>query len=78
MDRRELRRRLAQRPRNVSFDEIERLLILSGWRLERTRGSHMHYRKNGQRIPVPFRRGAILMVYVNEVLQRTREVGDDV
>ena len=38
----------------------------------------MHYRKNGQRISVPFRRGIILRVYVDEVLQRTREVGDDV
>ena len=64
MDRRELRHRLAERPRNVRFEEIEQLLSLSGWRLERSRGSHRHYRKGSERISVPFRRGTILAVCV--------------
>ena len=77
MNRQELWRRLAARRHNVRFDEIERLLILSGWALERTRGSHKHYRKGPDRVSVPYRRGAILVVYVRDVLRRTREEGDD-
>jgi len=77
MDRRELWRRLASRPKNVRFDEVERLLLLSGWTLERTRGSHKHYRKGAERLSVPFRRGTILIPYVRDVLRRTREEGDD-
>lgn len=56
---------------------MERLLLLSGWTLERTRGSHKHYRKGGDRLSVPFRRGTILIPYVRDVLRRTREEGDD-
>ena len=77
MERRELWRRLATRPRNVRFDEVERLLLLSGWALERTRGSHKHFKKGPDRITVPYRPGTILAVYVRDVLQRTREEGDD-
>jgi predicted RNA binding protein YcfA (HicA-like mRNA interferase family) len=77
VDRRELWRRLASRPKNVRFDEVERLLVLSGWALERTRGSHKHYRKGTERLSVPFRRGTILIPYVRDVLRRTREEGDD-
>lgn len=77
VDRRELWRRLAARPRNVRFEEIEQLLLLSGWTLERTRGSHKHYRKDSHLLSVPFRRGPILVPYVRDVLRRTREEGDD-
>ncbi len=63
--------------RNVRFEELERLLLLSGWTLERSRGSHRFYRKGTQRLSVPFRRGAILFVYVREVLDRTREESDE-
>ncbi len=61
----------------MRFDEVERLLLLSGWTLERTRGSHKHYRKGAERLSVPFRRGTILIPYVRDVLRRTREEGDD-
>ncbi|MGH2632280.1 MAG: type II toxin-antitoxin system HicA family toxin [Tepidiformaceae bacterium] len=77
MDRQQLWRRLAARPRNVRFGEVEQLLILAGWSLDRTRGSHKHYRNGEQRLSVPFRRGTILAVYVREVLERTRDEGDD-
>ena len=77
MDRRELRQRLAARPRNVRFDEVERLLLLSGWTFVHVRGSHSHYRRGAERLSVPFRRGVILPAYVWDVLRRTKEVGDE-
>jgi predicted RNA binding protein YcfA (HicA-like mRNA interferase family) len=61
----------------VRFEEIEQLLLLSSWRLARTRGSHKHYRKGTDRLTVPFSRGPMLLPYVREVLRRTREEGDD-
>jgi len=57
--------------------EIDQLLLLSGWALTRTRGSHKHYRKGSQLLSVPSRRGPILIPYVRDVLRRTREEGDD-
>jgi predicted RNA binding protein YcfA (HicA-like mRNA interferase family) len=77
VNRRDLWRQLAARPKNVRFEEVEHLLLLSGWTLERTRGSHKHYRKGPDRVSVPYRRGTILIPYVRDVLRRTQEEGDD-
>jgi predicted RNA binding protein YcfA (HicA-like mRNA interferase family) len=77
VDRRELWRRLAARPRNVRFDEVEQLLLLSGWEYERTRGSHARYRRGAERVTVPIQRGIILVAYVRDVLNRTKEPGDE-
>lgn len=70
-------RRLAGHPRNATFEEVEALLLASGWRLERMRGSHAYYVRDGRRLSVPFRRGSILPVYAKLVLEVTRERGDD-
>jgi len=70
--RRQLWERLAQRPRAVRFDEIQRLLELSGWTLDRVRGSHHVFRRAGAQLTVPYRRPHVLPVYVREVLRRTR------
>ncbi len=77
MDRRELWRRLAQRPNSVRYAELQRLLELSGWSLHHIRGSHYVFKKGSERLVVPYRRPHILPVYVREVLRRTREDGDD-
>ena len=77
MDRRELWRRLKAGPNNVRFADAEQLLLLSGWNLERQRGSHVFYRKGERRISVPFRRGTMLPVYVWLLLDLTKEEGDD-
>ncbi len=47
MDRREYRRRLATRPKDVRFEEIERLLGLYGWELATIRGSHHVFKRDG-------------------------------
>ena len=74
MERAELRRRLARRPNAVRFEEIRRLLELSGWTLG---GSHYVFGRGGEQFVVPYRRSTMLPVYVREVLRRTREPGDD-
>jgi predicted RNA binding protein YcfA (HicA-like mRNA interferase family) len=78
VDRRELRRRLSQRPRDVRFEEIDRLLRLSGWRLNNVRGSHHVYRSpQGNHLSIPRAGGIVKVAYVRMVLAETKEDGDD-
>jgi len=73
MDRREFRRRLAQRPDSVRFEELERLLDLYGWKPDRSRGSHFVFRRGSEKVVIPRRRPHVLAVYVRLVLARTGE-----
>jgi predicted RNA binding protein YcfA (HicA-like mRNA interferase family) len=77
VDRRELRRRLAQRPNAVRFEELRRYLELCGFRLQRVKGSHHIFRRGPQGIVIPYRRPHVLSNYVREALAETREEGDD-
>ena len=61
----------------MTFAELRRLLELSGWALSRTRGSHHIFKRDGERLVVPYRRPHVLAVYVREALRLTREVNDD-
>lgn len=73
MDRREYRRRLAERPNSVRFEELERLLSLYGWTLDRSRGSHFGFRRGTAKIVIPRRRPHVLAIYVRLVLAHTGE-----
>lgn len=74
MDRKEFRRRLAARPANVRFEEIDGLLRLYGWELDTIRGSHHVYKRPGdQLLVIPFRRPSMLAVYVRKALDATGE-----
>lgn len=77
MDRQELWQRLARRPNSVRFSELVQLLEHSGFVLHTTRGSHHTYKRDHQRITIPFRRPHVLPVFVKQVLQLTREEADD-
>ena len=76
MNRREFRRRLAERPNSVRFEELQRLLDLHGWTLDRSRGSHFGFRRGSDKIVIPHRRPHVLAVYVRLVLERTGEDDD--
>ena len=74
MDRREYRRRIANRPNDVRFEELERLLSLYGWELDTIRGSHHVFKRDGKDlISIPLRRPRILAAYVRRVLDLTGE-----
>jgi predicted RNA binding protein YcfA (HicA-like mRNA interferase family) len=77
MDRREFRRRLAARPNNVRFEEVERLLRLYGWNYRRTSGSHVLFQREAQQVVIPFRRGHMLSSYVHYALKLTAEDDDE-
>jgi len=77
VDRAELRRRIAQRPNSVRFEELRRLLELYGWQVERVRGSH-HYFVNGRwRFSLPRQLPQMKPTYVRQVLALIEEVPDD-
>jgi predicted RNA binding protein YcfA (HicA-like mRNA interferase family) len=75
MDREELRRRIAQHPRTVTFDELRRLLEAYGWELARVRGSHHIFRLGTSTITVPHRRPTVLPTYVRQILAITESLG---
>jgi predicted RNA binding protein YcfA (HicA-like mRNA interferase family) len=77
MDRREMRRRMAQHPNAVTFDEARRVLEAFGWELRRVTGSHHVFSRGGERLTVPHRRPCILAVYVRQILRATEGRGDD-
>ena len=53
MDREELRRRIAQRPNAVRFQELRRLLEAYGWQHVRTAGSHYIFQRGTQTVSLP-------------------------
>ncbi len=65
--------RIAQHPNTVRFQDVVRLLTLSGWTLDRVRGSHHVFRKGADKLVVPFRKPHILSIYVKQVLDQTKE-----
>ena len=76
MEAQELRRRLAQRPNAVRFEELERLLLLCSWRLDRVRGSHHIFKREGDMVVIPLKRPHVRAHYVREVLRATEEIDD--
>jgi len=74
VDRKKLRARLAARPADVRFEELDRLLRLYDWELDTIRGSHHVYKRPGGRLLViPFHRPRVLAVYVRKALDATRD-----
>ena len=60
----------------MRFEDVVRLLVLSGWTLDRVRGSRHVFRKGADKLVVPFRKPYILPIYVKQVLDQTKEEND--
>jgi predicted RNA binding protein YcfA (HicA-like mRNA interferase family) len=73
VDRAAERRRLAQRPNNVRFEELRRVLEAYGWRLDRISGSHHVFERGGARFSVPIHGGKVKPVYVRQALRWTAD-----
>ena len=78
MDRKEFRRRLARRVRDVRFEELQKLLELYGWELDNIRGSHHVFRRGDEElISIPLRRPRVLEVYVRRAIRMTEDEDDE-
>ena len=64
--------RLRRRPPIADYGDVERLLIGEGWERMRQRGSHVSFKKPGERtITVPLLGGRkVRGVYIDQVLER--------
>jgi predicted RNA binding protein YcfA (HicA-like mRNA interferase family) len=70
--------KLHQNPQNVSFGEIDRILLRLGFE-KRQKGSHAVYTREGSYpITIPFKKPFILPVYVKKVLQIIEEVQNEI
>lgn len=70
-----LLKNIKNNPKNVSYDDIKKLLNLYGFELVSIKGSHHKFRKNGDTIMIPFHK-PIKEVYVKDVLDRILSKGD--
>ena len=70
-----LLKNIKNNPKNVSYDDIKRLLNLYGYELVSIVGSHHKFKKNGETIMIPFHK-PIKEVYVKDVLDRILSKGD--
>jgi predicted RNA binding protein YcfA (HicA-like mRNA interferase family) len=77
MDRQEMRRRIAQHPNAVRFEELMHLLEAYGWALDRKGGSHVVFVRDRETLTVPYRRPHVLAVYVKRVLSLTEGEDED-
>ena len=64
-------KKLENNPKNVSFDDIKKLLINNGWELNHTKGSH-HKFKKGDSIVIPYNK-PIKEIYVLQVLEKIKD-----
>ena len=72
MTRREkLRQRVEQAPKQVRFEDLDRLLRAYGFEVRPPRGggSHYFYTRGRYQISVPYRRPHVLVAYVRRVLK---------
>ncbi|MBP3208047.1 MAG: type II toxin-antitoxin system HicA family toxin [Campylobacter sp.] len=70
-----LLKNIKNNPKNVSYDDIKKLLNLYGFELVSIKGSHHKFRRNGKSIMVPYHK-PIKENYVKDVLKEISEKGD--
>lgn len=59
-------------PKNVSFEDLKKLLTAHGFELRSISGSHYTFKKDSQRITIPYNK-PIKEVYVKMVLKFIQE-----
>jgi len=72
--------RIRNNPKTVRFEELDKLLVRAGFvRRQSGKGtSHFVYRKDGQKISIPYNNPYIKQVYVIEAIELLENFGEDV
>ena len=71
--REKLFERLKNNPKDVSFAQIEKLLVTEGFTLVRIAGSHHIFKKGGVTFVIPSHRNKVKEVYVKRVIEILEE-----
>jgi predicted RNA binding protein YcfA (HicA-like mRNA interferase family) len=63
--------RIRQRPATAAFSDVRNLLEDFGWEHASTKGSHVRFRKAGERsITIPVHAGKVKRVYLDDICLR--------
>ena len=73
MRKRKLLDRLANNPKEASFDDIRMLLSYEGFRLDRVTGSHHVFKGEGITFVIPVHGNRVKSVYVRRVIELIEE-----
>lgn len=61
--------KMANNPKNISFEELKKVLENSGYKGENSGGSHWVFRKDGEvSLTIPYKR-PVKIIYVKKVLE---------
>lgn len=64
-------RRIVRRPPEAAFGDVEKLLNAYGWSIDRQRGSHVTFGKEGERsITLPVHNGNVGRRYLDMICER--------
>ena len=63
-----LLQKLLRKPKDLRFEELERIIIMFGYRLDRSKGSHFSYLKDGRYPLVIPKHSPVKRNYINDVL----------
>lgn len=69
--------KLKQSPNNVTFDQVEKVLLQEVFFLERIAGSHRVFRRGGVNFVIPVHRNKVKAVYVRRVVEIIEELNDE-
>ncbi|HAU32015.1 MAG TPA: toxin HicA [Desulfotomaculum sp.] len=74
-----LLQKIKNNPKQVRFDELDKILIRSGFEKRQPRGgsSHYYYTKGPLMISVPYRQPYILTTYVVAAIKILERMGED-
>lgn len=73
MQRRKLFERLKKNPKGATFDDLRRLLLQEGFKLDRVTGSHHIFKRPGITFVIPVHKNRVKSVYVKRVVQLIEE-----
>jgi len=78
MRKRKLLDRLTNNPKEATFDDVRRLLLHHGFRLDRVTGSHHVFKKAGLTFVIPVHANRVKSVYVRRVMALIEQAKGDV
>ncbi|NJM46485.1 MAG: type II toxin-antitoxin system HicA family toxin [Alkalinema sp. RU_4_3] len=67
---------LTNHPNNVTFSDVQKLLEIEGFLLDRISGSHHIFDREGLTIVLPVHKNRVKAVYVRRVLELITDVGE--
>lgn len=63
--------KLENNPKNASFDDVKRILLSYGYKLDHVKGSHHKFKKDSDSVVVPYHK-PIKEIYVLQILEKIR------